>query len=214
MAENQEKIPLIHWILDKEYPDTIMFLQFRTPLQLVIGVILSAQTTDKQVNAVLPELFTRFPNAEAIGNAQLRELEGTIKSTGFYHNKAKNIKATAGIIHTKYDDEIPENMNDLLSLPGIGRKSANVIRGALFDKPAVIVDTHFSRVIQRIGLTDEKTPEKIEKDILSQLPAENTYRFSMTINYHGRYVCTARKPSCGECVIEHVCSYSDKFFPG
>ena len=183
----------------------ITFLKAENNFQLLIGVILSAQTTDKQVNEILPDLFEKFPDPGALGSGNLADIIDIIRPVGFFNVKAENIRAAAGLIHSEYNNSVPGKMDDLLKLPGVGRKSANVILGACFDQPAIIVDTHFSRVVSRLGLTGLKGPEKIEMDLKKKVPEHIQYEFSMLINKLGRDFCKARKPLCGECPVENYC---------
>ena len=193
--------------LDAYYPPEIQFLHFRNNFELLIAVILSAQTTDEQVMRVVPGLFARFPNPEKMAKADIAELEDLIHATGFFHAKAKNIKATSQKLLDIYNGIVPDTIEELVKLPGVGRKCANVVVGTVFDKPAVIVDTHFKRVTYRLGLTKNTEPDKIETDIRKILPSEKQYRFSMTANLHGRKCCHARKPECHVCILNKLCSY-------
>jgi len=192
-------------LLDDAYPKVIEFIESESAFQHLIAVILSAQTTDRQVNAVLPVLFSRYPGPADLKSAAVEDIERIIKPLGYYRVKARHIIAAAGGIHDIFHDAVPSAMDDLLSLPGVGRKTAHVIRGRCFGLPAVIVDTHFFRVVRRLGLTDRKQADAVERDIASLLAPEYQYRFSMTVNLHGRTICTARKPQCGACVLEHIC---------
>lgn len=191
--------------LDAEYPGKVIFLTYDTSFQLLISVILSAQTTDRQVNEISDELFSRYPDPNALAAAEQEDVEHIIKSTGFFHTKAKNIIGTAEKLKDSFSGKVPATMKELLSLPGVGRKSANVILGAVYNKPAVIVDTHFSRVVRRFGLTPEKDPTKIEQAVKRILPSDKQYRFSMIVNKHGRTYCLARKPDCAHCPLSEEC---------
>lgn len=192
-------------LLDSSYPDTIEFLRYRSSFELLISVILSAQTTDRQVMEVTPALFSRYPGPEELSEARLDDIMDIIRSTGFYKVKADNIKKTAGMLVQDFNSKVPDTIEKLILLPGVGRKSANVILGAVFGKPAVIVDTHFARVVKRLGLTEQKDPGKIEYEIAQLIAGEKQYRFSMTVNLHGREVCHARKPLCGSCFLSRLC---------
>jgi len=183
------------------------FLEYRTPFELLIAVILSAQTTDAQVNKVTPGLFRYYPTPEELMNADRKVIESIIHSTGFYRTKARNICGAARFVVTEFDGIVPFEMEKLLRIPGVGRKSANVMRAHCYGKPAVIVDTHFSRVVRRLGLTDHKKPERIEKDIVSISSPEIQTEFSMLINVHGRRCCFARNPACDSCVITSLCLF-------
>lgn len=193
--------------LNRQADGKIIFLEAENNFQLLIGVILSAQTTDRQVNEILPELFRKYPNPEALGSAERSDVIAVIRSTGFFNVKAANIIKTAALIHEMHDDNVPGGMNQLLSLSGVGRKSANVIRGACFGLPAIIVDTHFMRTVTRLGLTIEKSPDKIEADLLTKVPDEIQYRFSMLLNKHGRECCKARLPLCKDCPVRDLCDW-------
>ncbi|MCL2793190.1 MAG: endonuclease III [Spirochaetaceae bacterium] len=192
-------------LLDKNYPKEISFLQFRNNFQLLISVILSAQTTDRQVMAVVPALFEKYPDPLSLSKGTLDDIMDIIKSVGFFRTKATNIKKTAVKLLEDFNSTVPDTIEELLTLPGVGRKSANVVVGSLFEKPAIIVDTHFGRVVRRIGLTQAKIPEKIEKDIALLIPEKKQYRFSMTANLHGRKICHSRKPSCNICFLKSLC---------
>lgn len=189
------------------HPDAKVALQHRDPLQLMVATILSAQCTDERVNRVTPELFNRFPTAEAYAVADLGELEEMIHSTGFYHQKARAIKESCKILVEKYRGEVPSEMKALTGLPGIGRKTANVIRGGAWGIPGITVDTHVKRLSRRIGLTSHTDPVKIESDLNALLPEESWFEFSSAMIFHGRRVCNARKPDCQNCKLTDLCRY-------
>jgi endonuclease-3 len=203
---NCGKVSEIIRLLDSNYPQEISFLKFENSFQLLISVILSAQTTDRQVMQVVPALFKAYPDPEAMSVAEPEKVMEIIRPVGFFRVKAHNIIKTSEILLKEYRGVVPDTMEKLVRLPGVGRKSANVIIGTVFEKPAVIVDTHFGRVVRRLGLTDEKNPDKIEKKISEIIPEAVQYRFSMTANLHGRKTCHARKPECGNCFLNHLCS--------
>ena len=203
----EEKAVLIAEKLDRIYPPEIEFLGYENSYQLLITVILTAQTTDRQVMRVTPELFSKYPEPAMLGNALQKDVEKIIKSTGFFKVKAANIIKTGRILAESYGSIVPDSMEELVKLPGVGRKSANVVLGTLFSRPAVIVDTHFKRVVKRFGITENDNPDKVERDIKKLLPPDMHYRFSMTANLHGRAVCHARKPECGNCRVSEYCSY-------
>ncbi|AGT27689.1 endonuclease III domain-containing protein [Borrelia miyamotoi] len=184
------------------YPDVKPFLTFRNDYELLIMVILSARTTDNMVNKIAPELFKRYGDFESLANADLIDVERLIYKLGFYSNKSKNIINCARMILESFKGVIPDNIFDLVSLPGVGRKTANVILGIVYDKPAIIVDTHFSRVVIRHGLTIERIPLKIELDLKRKIASDKQYRFSMAINKHGRDICTSRSKTCNGCFLE------------
>ena len=203
----RKQVETIVSILEETIADTAPMLAFADPFQLLISVILSAQTTDEQVNRVTPGLFQRFPAPRDLSKAHQRDVEEIIHSTGFFRSKARNIRLTALALVDRFGGEVPETMDELLELPGVGRKSANVVLGTCFHKPAIIVDTHFSRVVRRIGLTEETDPTKIEKSISKLVPEALQHRFSMLLNRHGRRTCAARSPRCRECPISTSCSF-------
>jgi endonuclease-3 len=189
-------------------PKTPLFLHYHSPFELLIMVILSAQTTDRQVNEVAPSLFKAYPTPSAMAEAPLVALESLIYTTGFYHAKAGYIKETATELVSRFGGQVPTTMKDLLTLKGVGRKTANVVLGTLFNEPAIIVDTHFKRVTNRLGLTASQNPVLIEKELKAQIPEVYQYRVSMWLNKLGRDVCLARKPLCPRCVFAHVCPSS------
>ncbi|HEY8504479.1 MAG TPA: endonuclease III [Gemmataceae bacterium] len=192
-------------ILARLYPDAVTALRHEDPLQLLVATILSAQCTDARVNMVTPALFARYPDAAAFAGANLRELQRLIKSTGFYRNKAKNIRACCREIVAKHGGKVPETLEELVKLPGIGRKTANVILGDAFGTPGITVDTHVRRVSRRLGLTAHTDPAKIERDLMAIIPRRQWTAFSHRLIFHGRRVCTARKPRCGECALNRLC---------
>jgi len=191
--------------LARLYPDAKCALDHENPLQLLIATILSAQCTDVRVNMVTPALFARYPDAAAFANADVGELETAIQSTGFFRNKAKNIMACCKLIVEKHGGEVPGTMEELFVLPGIGRKTANVILGNAFDTPGITVDTHVQRLSRRMGLTKEEDPVKIERGLMELIPQKDWTMFSHRMIFHGRQVCYARKPRCEECTLNKVC---------
>ena len=192
-------------ILKETYPNAHCTLDYKNPLHLVIATILAAQCTDARVNLVVPALFERFNTAYDFAEASEDEVIKYIKSTGFFRNKAKNIISCCKRIVEEYGGKVPDNMNDLLTLSGVGRKTANVILGEIYDKPAVVVDTHAGRLARRIGLTKNTNPTKVESDLRALLPPEESFLFCHLLVYHGRKICTARKPKCHECSINELC---------
>ncbi len=194
-------------VLEKTYPDQRPLLRYDNAYELLIAVILSAQTTDAQVNGVTAALFAAFPTVQTLAEATQADVERYIHSTGFFRSKACSIRAAAVVLRDRFGGQVPQSMQELLSLPGVGRKTANVIRGALFGLPAIIVDTHFARVTRRLELTTAAAPERIESEVAALLPQEVHYSFSMCVNYHGRYRCYARRPDCGRCEIRALCAY-------
>ncbi|UGQ16396.1 MULTISPECIES: endonuclease III [unclassified Borrelia] len=184
------------------YPDVKPFLNFNNNYELLVMVILSARTTDNMVNKIAPSLFKRYGDFESLADANLMEVKKLIYSLGFYTNKSRNIINCARILLKNFKGVIPDNILDLISLPGVGRKTANVILGVVYNQPVIIVDTHFSRVITRHGITLEKTPLKIELDLKNKISSDKQYRFSMAINKHGRDICTSRAKDCRNCFLE------------
>ncbi|MBN1411923.1 MAG: endonuclease III [Spirochaetales bacterium] len=204
------KISKIFDILSRVYRETPPLLKYSNPYEMIVSTILAAQCTDERVNQVTPELFRKFPEPEKLSQAGLEEIEQIIRPTGFFHNKAKSLKNFATAITEEYKGRIPSDMDSLVKLPGIGRKTANVVLGVCFDQPAIIVDTHFKRVTARLGLTTETNPDKIEMDLKKAVPEKQQTRFSGLVNYHGRYRCHARKPDCENCEIRSLCPFPDE----
>ena len=192
-------------LLARLYPDAQCALHHENPLQLLIATILSAQCTDARVNMVTPGLFARYPNAKAFATADLRELETAIQSTGFFRNKARNIQECCKQLVAKYRGQVPRTMDELLELPGIGRKTANVVLGNAYDVPGITVDTHVGRLSRRMGLTRETDANKVERDLMLIIPKKEWTMFSHRMIYHGRQVCYARKPNCEGCALAKVC---------
>jgi endonuclease III len=192
--------------LKRLYPDATCSLTYETPVQLLVATILSAQCTDDRVNKVTPALFQRFPDAVAFAGADLLELETLIRSTGFYRNKAKNIQGACQLIAQKYGGEVPKRMEQLLELPGVARKTANVVLAHAYGINAgVTVDTHVKRLSHRLGLTEQTDPVKVERDLMPLLPIEDWENWSIRLIYHGRAVCAARKPACDRCLLADIC---------
>ena len=205
-ADTKQYAAKIAGILREHYPDAKCELDYQTPLQLLIATILSAQCTDDRVNLVTKSLFRKYPDAAAYANAPQKDLEREIQSTGFYHNKAKSIQSCCQSLLERYDGQVPHDIEKMIELPGIGRKTANVVLGTAFGiASGIVVDTHVTRVSQRLGLTQEKNPEKIEQDLLRQFPRKEWIAISNRMVHHGRYVCTARKPQCDTCPLGSIC---------
>ena len=197
--------------LDEAYgTEYVCYLNHETPWQLLIAVILSAQCTDARVNIVTKDLFQKYPSLEAFANADLKELEQDIHSTGFYHNKAKNIISCARTLVEKYDGEVPRELEELTALSGVGRKTANVIRGNIYHEPSVVVDTHVKRISKKLGFTKEDDPVKIEYDLMKVLPKDHWILYNIQIITLGRSICTARNPKCTECFLSDLCKGSGK----
>ena len=193
-------------ILDEQYgTEYRCYLNYETPWQLLIATMLSAQCTDSRVNIVTESLFKKYPSASAFASTDLKELEQDIKPTGFYHNKAKNIISCMKDIVDKYDGEVPKSLEELTSLAGVGRKTANVIRGNIYHEPSVVVDTHVKRISNRLGLTKNQDPEKIEQDLMKELPKDHWILYNIQIITFGRTICTARSPRCEECFLQKYC---------
>ncbi len=193
-------------LLDREYgTDFRCYLNYETPWQLLIATILSAQCTDARVNLVTKELFAKYPTLEAFAGAELTELEQDIKSTGFYHNKAKNIIACAKRLVDVYHGEVPSKIEDLTTLAGVGRKTANVIRGNIFREASIVVDTHVKRISKKLRFTKEEDPEKIEYDLMKVLPEDHWILYNIQIITLGRTICKARNPKCRECFLKEEC---------
>ena len=191
--------------LARLYPDAHIELTFTTPLELLVATILSAQTTDHRVNAVTPELFDRYRTAADYAAADLTELEQTIEPTGFYRAKAKTLIALGQALCDRFGGEVPDTLEELMSLPGVGRKTANVVLGDAFGKPSLTVDTHFARLARRFGWTAQRDPEKIERDVAALLPRREWTAASHRLIWHGRRVCHARRPACGACGVARLC---------
>ena len=193
-------------ILDHEYgTDEICYLEHHTPEQLLVATMLSAQCTDARVNIVTPALFEKYPDMEAFAKADIKDVETLIHSVGFYHSKAKNIIACAGILCEKHGGKVPDTIEELTALPGVGRKTANVILGNVFDKPSIVVDTHVKRISKRLGFTEETDPEKVEYDLMKVLPKDHWILYNQQIITFGRQICFARNPACGNCFLTKYC---------
>ena len=197
--------------LDKEYgTEYVCYLNHENAWQLLIAVILSAQCTDARVNIVTKDLFQKYDSLEKFANANLEELEQDIKSTGFYHNKAKNIIACAKRLVYEFHGEVPSTIEELTSLAGVGRKTANVIRGNIYNEPSIVVDTHVKRISGRLGFTKETDPEKIEYDLMRKLPKDHWILYNIQIITFGRNICFARSPKCEECFLQDLCKAKDR----
>jgi endonuclease-3 len=203
----KEKVSSILKGLAKAYPQSHTALHFRTPLEILIATILSAQCTDKRVNEVTKSLFKKYKNPKDYAEVPLAELEEDIRPTGFFHNKAKNIQECCRELIKRFQGKVPETMEELVSLPGVGRKTANVVLGNAYNIPGIVVDTHVSRVSQRLGLTREKDPVKIEFALMPLIPRDNWIVFSHQLIDHGRSICTARAPKCPSCFLLPYCDY-------
>lgn len=200
------KMLLVHEILDRTSPPEISFLVMRDPFQFLISVILSAQTTDENVNKVTPELFSLYPDAESLASADLETVKRIIHKTGFFNTKARNIIGCAKGIMEKFGGKVPTEMDDLLTLPGVGRKTANCLRANVLGLPGIVVDTHFSRVINRVFELGTRDPLIVENFVCDHLDPQHWGRFSMTVNLHGRQYCHPAKPECSECPLKNHCA--------
>jgi len=185
-------------------------LKFGNPFELLAATILAAQCTDERVNQVTPALFKKFPDAARLAPARQEELEGIVRSTGFYRNKAKSLLGMSRALVERFGGQVPRTVEELVTIPGVGRKTANVLLGACFGRPAIVVDTHLKRVTARLGLAFDADPDKIELELQELLPERDRTRFSWVIGEHGRRVCAARKPRCPECPVRELCPYPDK----
>lgn len=198
-------------ILKEYYPNATCSLNFETPFQMVVAVMLSAQCTDERVNKTTPSLFEKYGTPEAICQMELSELERIIHPCGFYKNKAKNIKATAEMIVNKYNGVVPNTMDELIKLPGVGRKSANVIMLEAFNSPqGIAVDTHAKRISNKLGLSKNSDPEKVELDLIKVIPKEYFYDVNHLFVWHGRNICVARNPKCDICPVSDYCKNKNK----
>jgi endonuclease III len=205
-AESKKHASRIAQLLKKHYPDAKCALNFGTPLELLVATILSAQCTDERVNLVTKDLFRKYRSAGAYLKAPQKELERDIQSTGFFHNKTKSIQGCCQALLERYGGEIPQDLDALVEMPGIGRKTANVVLGTAYGiASGVVVDTHVLRLSQRLGLTNQKTAEKIEQDLMAQFPKKEWINLSHRLIQHGRKICIARKPKCCQCPLDEFC---------
>ncbi|MFN4179402.1 MAG: endonuclease III [Armatimonadota bacterium] len=192
--------------LKRAYPNATTELNWSNPFELLIATVLSAQTTDKKVNEVTPKLFNRYPDAFALAKAKLTEIESIVRPLGYFRQKARTILSIAQKLVEQFNGEVPKSMDEMLQLPGVGRKTAAIVLGTAFGiQEGIAVDTHVQRVSQRLGLTQNKQPEKIEQDLMALVPRKNWSWFGHALTLHGRYVCTAKKPQCSNCVLENYC---------
>ena len=203
----KKDVGIILKLLDENYgTEYRCFLNHRNPLELLVATILSAQCTDNRVNQVTESLFEKYRNVYEFANANLSEFEEDIKSTGFYHNKAKNIIMAANMIIKDFDGSVPRELEDLLKLPGVGRKTANVIRGNIYHEESIVVDTHVKRISKKLGFTKSEDPVKIEFDLMKILPKDHWILYNIQIITHGRSICTARNPGCDRCFLSNYCN--------
>jgi len=211
-SEDKAKLQKIIELLEKEYPDAKIALHYTNPLELLIATILSAQCTDNRVNMVTQKLFKKYKTVKDYANADLKELEEDIRSTGFYRNKAKNIKKCCQMLIEKFNSQIPKTMEKLLELPGVARKTANIVLSNAFGVvEGIAVDTHVRRLTKRLGLSMNSDPDKIEKDLMKIVSRDYWMRITDLLIFHGRRICTARKPKCEKCVLNKLCPSAFKF---
>jgi endonuclease-3 len=197
--------------LDEAYPEAVCALTHRSPWELLVATILSAQCTDVRVNMVTPELFRRFPTPAAMAKATLPQLEALIRTTGFFHNKAKSIQGAARKVVAEFGGQVPQTLAELITIPGAARKTANVVLGVAYGKAeGVVVDTHVFRIARRLGMAKGETPPKVEQELMRILPESRWIGFSHQLIHHGRQVCDARKPKCDRCNLEQICNAKDK----
>lgn len=198
--------------LEKAYPNAKIALNYSSPYELLVAVVLSAQCTDKRVNEVTPQVFKKLPTPEAMANAPIEEIEELIRPTGFFRNKAKNLKRACQMIIEKFDGKVPKTMEEILTLPGVARKTANcVLYNAYGEVTGIPVDTHVKRLSKRLGLTKNDNPDKIEKDLMAIIPKEKWGPFSYELIEHGRAICKARKPRCEKCILNDICPSAFSF---
>lgn len=206
-----ERVKTILDVLAKTYPGVVCALHHRNAWELTVATILSAQCTDVRVNLVTPALFKAFPTPKAMAAASLPEIEALIRTTGFFRNKAKSIQGAARVVTEEFGGKVPQTMDELLQLPGVARKTANVVLGSWYGIAAgIVVDTHVMRLSKRLELTQQTAPEKVEQDLMKIIPQDRWIAFSHELIHHGRQVCIARKPKCADCTLEKLCNSSDK----
>ena len=206
-----QRVKAILDVLAKTYPGVVCALHHRNAWELTVATILSAQCTDVRVNLVTPALFKAFPTPKAMAAASLPELEEIIRTTGFYRNKAKSIQGAAKVVVEEFGGKVPQTMEEILRLPGVARKTGNVVLGSWYGiASGVVVDTHVMRLSKRLELTKQTTPEKVEQDLIKIIPQDRWIAFSHELIHHGRQVCIARKPKCADCTLEKLCNSSDK----
>ncbi len=205
MVRKKVRARVIYRILSKTYPNVRCELNYKTPYQLLVATVLSAQCTDKRVNQTTPDLFKSYPNPLKMAQADIKDIQRLVKSTGFYRAKAKNIKSLSSKIITDFNGKVPNNLESLITLPGVGRKTANVVLGHAFDIPGITVDTHFGRLSRRFGWSKSLDPIKVEFEVGDLIPRKEWTNLSQRLIWHGRRVCHSRKPACGACPITKYC---------
>ncbi len=203
----REKIEEIIKRLEPLYPNAGLELKFKDPFQLLVGAILAAQESDKKINSLGDKIFEKYKSPKDIAQTPLEELEEDLKSVNFYRRKAKLLKSCCSALVSEFGGEVPKSVDEMTKLPGVGRKTANMVLGGSYNLPAIIVDRHFLRVSQRLGLTDKKDPDKVEMDLLEVVPENMRTKLSMLLINHGKNVCTARNPKCEECPLKDLCAY-------
>ena len=208
--DRQERLRAIAKTLQRTMPSPKMELGHRSPWELLVATILSAQCTDQRVNQVTPPLFRRYQRPAELAAANLPELEQLIRSTGFFKNKAKHLIASSKAVTERFGEQVPQTMDELITLPGVGRKTANVMLGTAFGQPSIVVDTHVKRVAKRLGLTRSDNPDCVEQDLQQLVPKSQWTAFSQRVLLHGRYVCLARKPQCRTCSLYRHCPWKEK----
>jgi endonuclease III len=213
MKQSKDRVSKIRKILRTTYPEVKTQLFHQNPFELLVATILSAQCTDKQVNTVTKTLFKQLATPREFADAPLQTIENLVRSTGYFRNKAKNIKNCASALIEKYNGIVPNTLEELVKLPGVGRKTANVVLGAAFGTPGIVVDTHVSRISNRLGMTESRDPVKIEFDLMKLMPKKAWSDFSLHLIYFGRETCKARKPNCPACPMARLCPYPDKTAP-
>ncbi len=205
MPEKKVRAKVIYRQLSKSYPNVRCELDYKNAFQLLVATVLSAQCTDKRVNQTTPALFKKYPNPQKMAKADLRDIQKLVKSTGFFRAKAKNIKSLSNKIMEKFDGKVPSNLEDLITLPGVGRKTANVVLGHAFGIPGITVDTHFGRLSRRFGWSKQNNPVKVEFEVGELIPEKEWTNLSQRMIWHGRRVCHSRKPACGACALAKLC---------
>ena len=210
--DNKTKVLKIVELLEKEHPDAKIALHYTNPLELLVATILSAQCTDERVNIVTKTLFTKYKTAEDYANVDIKELEKDIRSTGFYRNKARNIKKCCQMLVERFDSQVPRTMEEMLGLPGVARKTANIVLSNAFGViEGIAVDTHVRRLAKRLGLTEHEDPNKIEESLMEIVPKEYWMKITDLLIFHGRRVCMAKKPKCEMCILNKICPSAFKF---
>lgn len=204
---NKTKVKKIISIFDELYPEAKCSLNYKDPVQLLVATQLAAQCTDARVNIVTESLFKKYKNVYDYANADITQFEQEIRSTGFYHNKAKNIINCCKMIIEQFGGQVPSNLDDLLKLPGVGRKTGNLVLGDIYGIPGLVIDTHAKRLSKRMGFTENEDPEKVEYDLMDIVPKDDWSKFCHQMVYHGRAVCKAIKPACDKCKIQTLCNF-------